>query len=181
MRCSKYATEAERQAAWKAAKQAWYARNREAYLARQKAERRKKRGAPQKPGPKPGTVPARIDGKANPEYFRNYTRARAADLYPRTLRDYHAVRRQVLEAYGGTPPICACCGEWRYPFLSLDHIDGSGAAARKTGDRGNVFWRRLRREGYPPGYRVLCHNCNQGRGQFGKCPHELERDTQEMG
>jgi DNA-directed RNA polymerase subunit RPC12/RpoP len=27
--------------------------------------------------------------------------------------------------------------------------------------------------GLPPGYEVLCFNCNIGKGIHGKCPHEL--------
>jgi hypothetical protein len=35
----------------------------------------------------------------------------------------------------------------------------------------------LKKRGYPPGYRVLCFNCNRGRYlNGGVCPHEIERD-----
>jgi hypothetical protein len=30
----------------------------------------------------------------------------------------------------------------------------------------------LRDNGWPEGYRVLCHNCNSARGLYGYCPHE---------
>jgi hypothetical protein len=33
-----------------------------------------------------------------------------------------------------------------------------------------VGW--LARQGYPPGYRVLCHNCNSAYGYYGHCPHQ---------
>ena len=33
-------------------------------------------------------------------------------------------RKIALEHYGGNPPVCACCGEKTYEFLSLDHIAG---------------------------------------------------------
>ena len=120
-------------------------------------------------------VPARIDGKPNPEYHRLYAQRTAERFTQRTLKQYYVNRRAALEAYGGTPPVCACCGEHRYPFLALDHIAGNGAEERRTKGKGPRFWYYLKREGYPPGYRVLCHNCNQGRGQFSVCPHELER------
>jgi hypothetical protein len=29
----------------------------------------------------------------------------------------------------------------------------------------------LARNGFPDGYRVLCHNCNMALGQYGYCPH----------
>lgn len=28
-----------------------------------------------------------------------------------------------------------------------------------------------RRNGYPKGFRVLCHNCNMAIGFYGYCPH----------
>jgi hypothetical protein len=34
----------------------------------------------------------------------------------------------------------------------------------------------MRDQGYPPGFRVLCHNCNMAIGLFGVCPHERGRD-----
>lgn len=33
-------------------------------------------------------------------------------------------RKQALDHYGGK---CECCGETRYEFLQLDHIDGNGS------------------------------------------------------
>jgi hypothetical protein len=80
------------------------------------------------------------------------------------------LRRQVLEAYGGLK--CSCCGETEPVFLSLDHIDGGGTKHR-AGRNGDAVMRELKKNGFPKGYRVLCHNCNQGRSQNGgKCPHE---------
>jgi len=34
-------------------------------------------------------------------------------------------------------------------------------------------------QGYPTGFRVLCHNCNQAIGLYGYCPHKTPRTTQE--
>jgi hypothetical protein len=33
----------------------------------------------------------------------------------------------------------------------------------------------LRRNKFPSGYQVLCHNCNFSKGHVGICPHEKER------
>lgn len=66
---------------------------------------------------------------------------------------------EVMEHYGG--PRCACCGEDHLIMLSLDHVDQNGAADRKeNGKSGTGFYLRLRKLGYPPGFRVLCRNCN---------------------
>lgn len=79
-------------------------------------------------------------------------------------------RQEVLDAYGRE---CACCGEDIEEFLSIDHMDGSGAAHRKElGMKGGgQFYGWLRREGFPEGFQTLCMNCNHAKGHYGKCPH----------
>lgn len=68
---------------------------------------------------------------------------------------------------------CACCGEQHVEFLALDHIDGDGNEERRELNAiGAKFYRFLRQNHYPPGLRVLCHNCNLARGFYGYCPHE---------
>jgi len=89
--------------------------------------------------------------------------------------ELHRVRFQkakdaVFAAYGGY--VCACCGEDTPEFMTLDHIDGGGIAHRRVLGRGYSFYVRLAEQGFPPGLRVLCYNCNCGR-RTGACPHEL--------
>lgn len=80
-------------------------------------------------------------------------------------------RLAALRAYGGPEPACSCCGETIPQFLALDHVNGGGGQQRKELGGGG-FWTWLRRNGYPPGFRVLCHNCNLGRQiNGGTCPH----------
>ena len=98
---------------------------------------------------------------------------RGLDTYQ--AREAQRVRWEVMEHYGGNPPRCACCGEDQPEFLALDHIEGGGNAQRKKlGFRGVQLHRWLRKNGYPEGYRVLCHNCNNSLGHYGFCPHALE-------
>src|SRR3990167_11182501 len=40
-------------------------------------------------------------------------------------------RMELLQAYGGKDPKCACCGESELKFLCLDHINGGGGKHRK--------------------------------------------------
>lgn len=85
---------------------------------------------------------------------------------------YARVRLAALKAYGGAAPACECCSEGLLQFLALDHIDGGGHQQRQeTGGGGFYTW--LRRNNYPEGFRVLCHNCNLGRQiNGGVCPHK---------
>lgn len=85
-----------------------------------------------------------------------------------------AVRRQkprlaCITHYGG---VCACCGEAHVEFLQLDHINGGGTQHHKS--LSTSIYQTLRATGFPPGYRVLCANCNQAIGFYGYCPHHPE-------
>lgn len=86
------------------------------------------------------------------------------------------LKREIFEAYGGAR--CACCGESHIEFLSIDHVDGNGAAHRKQlkleRRGGGDFYYWLKRNKFPKGFRVLCMNCNFATGRFGICPHQRE-------
>lgn len=85
------------------------------------------------------------------------------------------LKRDVIEGYGGK---CACCGEERYEFLQLDHINGDGAKERDEYGSSHDLYRDLRDQEFPPGYRVLCANCNFSKGLFGYCPHDKQSELQ---
>lgn len=77
---------------------------------------------------------------------------------------------------------CACCGEDNIDFLSIDHIDGGGRkhlASIGGGKAGaSELHRWLIKNDYPPGYQVLCLNCNVARTRNGgTCPHKLPKLT----
>lgn len=80
------------------------------------------------------------------------------------------LRLDAIEAYGGA---CKCCGETIYEFLSVDHEDGRGSEHRRSIGRATIY-RWLRQNGYPRGFRLLCHNCNASLGHYGVCPHRPE-------
>ena len=83
-----------------------------------------------------------------------------------------ALRLQVLSHYGPKGKLlCKCCGEDHEEFLTLDHIHGNGRAERAS-HGGTGLFRRLRRQGFPKGYRTLCMNCNFSLGIRGYCPHQ---------
>lgn len=111
-----------------------------------------------------------------------YQGGRVARLAQEKLRK-QTLKRDVFAAYGGAK--CQCCGVDHIEFLSIDHIDGNGAAHRKLlkleKRGGGNFYYWLRREGFPAGFRVLCMNCNFALGHFGHCPHERERQKETSG
>jgi hypothetical protein len=70
------------------------------------------------------------------------------------------VKFECLSHYGGDPPKCVRCGIEDLRVLTIDHIDGGGAVHRKQLRwAGNYLYVWLRKNGFPPGYQVLCMNC----------------------
>lgn len=113
----------------------------------------------------------------------DYRISRRAKRRAQGLESYEAIshrrlRVRVLLHYGGSSPSCACCGEQRYEFLAVDHINGNGRQHRQEilAKHGQHLYRWLIHQNFPPGFRVLCHNCNSAIGYFGYCPHALERE-----
>lgn len=81
-----------------------------------------------------------------------------------------AVKREVFDHYGN---VCACCGGTSW--LSIDHVATSGSAHRMklfgyaSGGGGMMFYRWLRRNGYPEGYQTLCTACNTSKRDRPAC------------
>lgn len=87
-------------------------------------------------------------------------------------RSYWRVRRErAIQMYGGK---CICCGESHYEFLSFDHKRGGGKKhVQSLGGNTHhlVAWvlKKFRKS-----IQILCHNCNQAKGFYGYCPHQVE-------
>lgn len=82
------------------------------------------------------------------------------------------LKLSVFNAYGGAR--CACCAETHLEFLTIDHVRRDGAQHRRVlamQGSGGKFYKWLKTNKYPPGFRVLCMNCNASLGWFGYCPH----------
>ena len=121
-------------------------------------------------------------------YYRNYyqtvakERRRKSTPHGKELRCAQEKRKrkriklQAFNAYGG--PICACCGITEICFLSLDHINGRPDERGPGKLGGLMLYKKLRREKWPPGFRVLCMNCNWGRRlNGGICPHQIRKSV----
>lgn len=104
--------------------------------------------------------------------YRNQQNAKhkAAGIMTHSQRTRQRLRLEVLTRYSDGELACACCNERHTEFLAIDHIDGGGHQHRKEiGASGLYTW--LKRNNFPAGFRVLCHNCNQAIGVLGYCPH----------
>jgi hypothetical protein len=84
---------------------------------------------------------------------------------------HRKLREEAFAGYGGK---CGCCGEKRFEFLAIDHVNGGGREERLKLSTYQIA-RKVINLGFPPEYRVLCHNCNQSLGWYGFCPHQAER------
>jgi hypothetical protein len=111
--------------------------------------------------------------REHPEQSRaiDKRRKKPENINPYVRASNRRLRLEVLYHYGTK---CACCGVDHFEFLVIDHIDGGGKKQRREqGLSGSyALYRWLRRNNYPPGYRVLCHNCNFSLGIYGYCPHD---------
>lgn len=84
------------------------------------------------------------------------------------------IKFEAISHYSNGTMCCACCGKGGIGNLAIDHIEGNGSEHRReTKTRGGfAFYLWLRKNGFPDGYRVLCHNCNSALGLYGYCPHQ---------
>lgn len=92
--------------------------------------------------------------------YRNRNKTRLTKQKKRNRSD---LRLLALWHYGGQPPECACCGETHIQFLCVsDHTKKLNS---------HRLYQKLRKDGYPDGYEVLCQNCAHALVTYGECPH----------
>jgi len=87
------------------------------------------------------------------------------------------IKLEVMTHYSRGKPKCECCGETILDMLNLDHKNGGGNQHRKEKTKGKAslyFYRWIKKNNYPDGYRVFCYNCNYGASRHGGiCPHKI--------
>ena len=79
----------------------------------------------------------------------------------------------VLQHYSNGVIQCACCGELIEDFLQMDHIEGRKKHGHSRSMNGLKLYSYLIKHDFPPGYQVLCCNCNWGKYKNGICPHKI--------
>lgn len=83
---------------------------------------------------------------------------------------YQKLKEAAFQAYGGYKCACPGCDVTEPQFLQIDHLLDDGAIHREVIGRGGLYaW--LKKHNYPPGFQVLCANCNFAKGHYGMCPH----------
>jgi hypothetical protein len=121
---------------------------------------------------------------------REKTRRNRPDVKARYKSITDDTRLKVLQYYSklhsnSNIPCCRCCGlNSTITFLALDHIAGkkqmdSEPKLVKLGYsskfQGSTLWLWIKRNNFPEGFQVLCHNCNTAKGlkdNNNKCPME---------
>lgn len=95
----------------------------------------------------------------NREWQRNFYNRNKERLQAKARYDNAIIRDRVLFEYSDGEMCCASCLYTDERALTIDHVDNNGAEHRKQLKRANIYiW--LEQNNYPPGYQVLCHNCN---------------------
>ena len=65
-----------------------------------------------------------------------------------------------LAAYSDGAMRCADCGYANVDALVIDHVLHDGPEHRRRVGGGYAIYYDLKRRNFPPGFRVLCMNCN---------------------
>lgn len=136
----------------------WYKDNKEKAKEYNKEWRQKNRGK---------ITAQRKERRANDPAYREKENAAQRRRVQKRLKD---LREEIFIHYSNGEIKCACCGETERKFLSIDHIRPVKHHL-KNYDHGTNLYLRLKREGFPIGYQVLCYNCNIAKGIYGVCPH----------
>jgi|SRR5665213_171325 len=115
-------------------------------------------------------------------YIKEWRKKNPEKFHATQKRAIEKMRYDTLSHYSNGEPKCACCGEVEILFLQIDHINDDGANHRRqmvkeqgyiSGGNNLPYW--LKKNNYPPGFQVLCANCNWGKRLAGKCPHQLTK------
>ena len=104
---------------------------------------------------------------------KEYYQKNREKILERVRKHRQKIRDIVIAHYGGDSPHCMCCGETTLQFLTVHHINGDGAAHRRSiGNSGLYEW--IIKHNYPTGLELQCWNCNLASYQYGICPHKIK-------
>lgn len=79
-------------------------------------------------------------------------------------------RRMRERAHEMLGKVCACCGDDREYFMTIDHINNDGAEHRRQiSPSGAALTRWIVKNG-TDGFQLLCANCHLAKTRLGTCP-----------
>lgn len=87
------------------------------------------------------------------------------------ISNIHTQRVQAIELLGGR---CACCGERKYHFLDIDHVENDGGPHRlelRNKKYSISRWVIDFPEEAMQRVQLLCGNCHASKTRYGRCPH----------
>lgn len=106
----------------------------------------------------------------HPEYVDAYSASRRENYVKNRAREqarsrssmiaYHEkLKNAVINVLTNGEGTCRWCGQGDQDVLTVDHINDDGAEHRRKID-GRKTYSWLADNDYPPGFQVLCFNCN---------------------
>jgi hypothetical protein len=99
------------------------------------------------------------------EYARGWRRANPGYFAKAQIIIQSRLRLEVLAAYGAA---CVRCGQDNHRVLTIEHNEGGGKRDLAESKSLWTILRRIKAEGYPDCYTVLCRNCNMEHGANGR-------------
>ncbi len=95
------------------------------------------------------------------------------------------IKYQVFGHYSNWTFACSCCGVTEREFLTIDHVAGdANKTSREFGipRGGSPLYSWLLKSGLPPGFEVVCMNCNSSKWKHGECVHKkMNRSASDVG
>ena len=95
-------------------------------------------------------------------------------IFKKRKEERQSRKALILQHYGKT---CACCGEDRLEFLTLDHVNNDGKKHREElGGSSGAIYNWIIKNNFPqePKLQVLCWNCQEAKAHYGYCPHKTK-------
>jgi len=92
-------------------------------------------------------------------YQRSYRGRNKANILIQNKNRYQKLKYEVLSYYSSGEIKCKWCGFNDIRALVIDHIGNDGSSNRKTLMSSSIY-AYLKKNDFPNGFQVLCHNCN---------------------
>ena len=104
------------------------------------------------------------------EQDRKYYNTNKEEIRERGKQERKRIRREILKHYSNNSYKCANCGYDIYESLVIDHAYGGGNRHRKEIKESGTssFYRWLKKNKFPLGFQVLCHDCNFLKSNYPK-------------